>query len=159
MIAGSRSSVGGMVVAAISDSCKSLQSSLKAICPPTAKSCSVGSSIKSFRPDPAREGPTPRTITRLGVFPVIIKPPTITPSPLSTRMRVEMLTGCEVGVPLGLGDGLVLGDGLGLGEALGEGLGLGEALGDGLGLGEALGLGEGLDFDSTRFCADKAGLA
>jgi hypothetical protein len=75
-----------------------------------------------------------------------------------------MLTGWEVGVLFGLGDGL--GDALGLGDglALGDGLGLGETLGDGLGLGEALGdglgLGEGLDsFSGRGFCADNTGPA
>ncbi len=89
-----------------------------------------------------------------------------------------MLTGCEVGVPLGLGDGLgealgdglgealgeglgeALGDGLGLGEGFGEGLGLGEGLGDGLGeglgdglgLAEGLGLGDGLESSIGAFC-------
>ena len=81
-----------------------------------------------------------------------------------------MFTGCEVGVPLGLGDGLgdalglgdglALGDGLGLGEALGDGLG--ETLGDGLGeaLGDGLGLGEGSDEVNRRgFFANNTGVA
>ncbi len=75
------------------------------------------------------------------------------------------MTGCEVGVPLGLGDGLgeALGDGLGealgdgLGEALGEGLG--EALGDGLGLGDGFGEGLGLGLGLGEGLGDGLGLA
>ncbi len=100
----------------------------------------------------AMEGPTPRMMTRLDSFPVMMNPPIITPSPVSTLTRVEILSGCAAG--LGLGDGLVPGEGDGLvpgeGDGLvpGEGDGLVPGEGDGLvpGLGDGLvpGLGDGL---------------
>src|SRR5436190_1230454 len=73
------------------------------------------------------EGPMPRIMTRLDSLPVMMKPPIMTPSPTSTRTRVEILTGWAAGIGLGLGDGLIpgLGDGLipGLGDGLIPGLG------------------------------------
>ena len=90
----------------------------------------------------AREGPIPRMMTRLASLPVMMKPPIITPSPASTRRRVEILTGCVLGLGEGVGLGLGLGEGLGLGDVPGLGEGLGEV--PGLGLGEVPGLGEGL---------------
>jgi hypothetical protein len=83
----------------------------------------------------------------------MMKPPIITPSPCSTRRRVEILTGCVAGLGEGLGLALGLGEGLGLGDelGLGDGLGLGEmpGLGDALGLG----LGEGVAPPNTVMLA------
>ena len=97
-------------------------------------------------PNFVREGPIPRMMTRFASLPVMMKPPIMTLSPLFTRRRVEILTGCVAG--LGDGDGLGLGEGLGLGDepGLGEGLGLGDepGLGDGLAVGKGVVLGDGL---------------
>jgi len=84
----------------------------------------------------------------------------MTPSPVSTRTRVEILTGCAAGI--GVGDGLALGEGLGLGDVpgLGEGLGLGDVpgLGEGLGLGDVPGLGEGLGLGDVPGLGEGLGL-
>ena len=80
----------------------------------------MGSLIAPWTPTLVIEGPIPRMMTRLDSFPVTMKPPIMTPSPDSTRTRVEILTGCAAG--LGLGDGLMPGEGLGL--VPGDGLGL-----------------------------------
>jgi hypothetical protein len=71
----------------------------------------------------------------------------MTLSPLFTRRRVEILTGCVAGLGDGDGLGLGLGEGLGLGDEPGLGDGLG--LGDMPGLGEGLGLGDGLALPKT----------
>ncbi len=71
-------------------------------------------------------------MTRFASLPVMMKPPIMTPSPPSTRTRVEILTGWLTGLGEGLGLGLALGEGLGLGLGDGAGFGVYPAHGDGL---------------------------
>src|SRR5436190_1630124 len=138
MIAASRESNGAIPVAWISAAWVSCQLSFTPMGEPVGpKRRRRGSATTPGTPRLAREGPMPRRMTRLASSPVTMKPPTITPSPVSTRRRVEMLRAWAAG--LGLGDGLGEVPGLGLGEV--PGLGLGEV--PGLGLGEVPGLGLG----------------
>src|SRR3981081_345651 len=58
------------------------------------------------KPNPVNDGPSARTTTRLGTFPVIMKPPIPALSPVSTRMRVDRLTVCDAGVAVGVAVGV-----------------------------------------------------
>ena len=55
------------------------------------------------------DGPMPRMMTRFGSLPVTMKPPIMTPSPVSTRTRVEMLTGCAAGLGSVMGSDSAMG--------------------------------------------------
>src|SRR2546429_9895694 len=69
----------------------------------------------------------PRNTTGLFALPVMMKPPIITLSPMSTRKRVEMFNawaGVGVGVGVGVAVGVVVG--VAVGVAVGVGVGVGD---------------------------------
>ena len=116
-IADSRSLVGARPVAWIAACWVSFQLSLVIVVkPPNPCSSITGSASGSGTPKAAKEGPIPRRSTVLGAVPVIMNPPMPTLASVSTRRRVERLTGCAAAVGLGvmLGVGVVVGVGVGV---------------------------------------------
>src|SRR2546423_1539152 len=76
----------------------SFQLSFEVISAPLAPWSSITGSLRSDaagRPELVSEGPMPRNTTGLATLPVMMKPPIITLSPVSTRTRVERLRVCD----------------------------------------------------------------
>src|SRR5438045_8145175 len=89
--------------------------------PSLAFSSSVGSRSGSVTPKSASEGPMPRMIMRLFALPSTMKPVMSTLSPVSTRIRVEILARCDsdLGVAVGVAVALGVVDAVGLAVAVG----------------------------------------
>src|SRR4051812_27026244 len=147
MMADSRSSLSASPLFRQSSSVsgRSRQLSLRAITWPLESRNSRMGSLNGFvMPAWARDGPTARTATFLSAVPVIIKPPIITFSPVSTRTRVEIFSGFGAAtLGLAVADGIAdaLGPALALGLTVGDGDTVvpGVALGDGFGVEPASG--------------------
>src|SRR2546421_1458773 len=97
----------------------SFQLSFEVISAPLAPWSSITGSLRSDaagRPELVSEGPMPRNTTGLATLPVMMKPPIITLSPVSTRRRVEMFNALA-GVAVGVAGGGAEGVGVGVGGA------------------------------------------
>src|ERR1700761_8708411 len=87
-------------------------------------------------------GPSPRNNTCFWSVPVTINPDINTLSPVSTSIRVEMLSSEAAAVGVGVAAGVAEGAGLDVGVAVGVdvGVGLGEDVGVGVGVTEGAGV-------------------
>src|SRR4051812_38940645 len=85
----------------------------------------IGSANGTETPKALREGPMPRTVTRLAAFPVMMKPAIKTLSPVPTLPRVEMLPSRAAGVAVGV----AVGEGVGVAVAAGVAVAVGEGVG------------------------------
>src|SRR5947207_14292178 len=84
------------------------------------RSSSTGSSKRPLRPNRLSEGPRPRKTTFWEVFPLMIKPPITTLSPMSTRARVDRLRALvggavDVAVAVAVGVAVAVAVGAGVG--------------------------------------------
>ena len=74
--------------------------------PLPSRNSRVGSASTSLRPELVSDGPIPLTATSFAPFPVMMNPPIMTLSPISTRNRVEIFkarAGVDEGVGVRLG--------------------------------------------------------
>src|SRR2546423_8117460 len=93
-------------------------------------------------PNEPRDGPIPRIINFLLVLPSTMNPAIRTLSPVSTRIRVEMLARCEPEIGVGLGVEVGVAFGVDVGEAAGVGVEV--EPGVGVGVDEAPGVAVGV---------------
>src|SRR5213079_1197288 len=99
----------------------------KSNAPLPSRSSRIGSASTSLMPELTSDGPMPRTATSLGALPVMMNPPIITLSPISTRIRVEILSAWDgegVGVSVGVGVGVDVGVEVAIGVAVAVGVGV-----------------------------------
>src|SRR5437763_958232 len=114
--------------------------------PSLAFSSSVGSRSGSVTPKSAREGPMPRMTMRLFALPSTMKPVMSTLSPVSTRIRVEILARCDsdlgvaVGVAVALGATVAVGVAVAVALAVAVGVALGVAVAVAVAVGVAVGI-------------------
>src|SRR5882724_3016547 len=117
-MADSKSFVGGKPVAMISASCVSRQLSFMMVGNPVGPCSSrSGSASGSGTPILAKEGPIPRTITRFGTRPEMMKGLIMTLSPVPSNAREERFAkfaGVALGVGVGVGVGVAIGVGVGV---------------------------------------------
>ena len=91
----------------------------------------------------ASDGPIPRKTTGLDSLPVMIKPPIITLSPISTRSRVEIFkfwAGVPVGVAVAVAVGVAVAVAVGVDVAVAEAVGVAVAVAIGVQVAVAVGV-------------------
>src|SRR6476660_6001001 len=85
-----------------------------------------------------------RRITFLGPFPVMVNPPIITFSPMSTFPRVETLRTCDGGVAVGVADGDAVGVAVAVAVAVAVGVAAAVAVGVAVAVAVGVGFAEAL---------------
>src|SRR6185437_8180929 len=100
----------------------------------------IGSASTSEAENPnwVNDGPRPRTTTCFGVFPVMMKPPIPTSSPVPVRRRVDRFSAC-VGVVVGVAGGVEVAVAVAVAVGLALGLAVGVAVAVAVGVGAAPG--------------------